>query len=276
MKAKLLSITGILALLLSSTACEKLKARDELNKGVQAYKSAKFQEAVDHFNSAINYDPTFSTSRLYLAMSYLSQWIPGAPSEENNLMASKAMENFKMVLEQDPKSTVAIASIASLYFNQKNLDEATNWNQKLINADPKDKTAYYILGVIAWTKTFPKRMEARAKLSMKPEDPGPLKDKKVREEIKEKNLAIVEEGLKNLEKALEVDKEYDDAMAYANLLHREKADLMDSTDEYKKEIASADSWVDKTLETKKIKNERAQKTQGGVIMDEKKPEDTKK
>ena len=70
--------------------------------------------------------------------------------------------------------------------------------------------------------------------------------------------------------------EYDDAMAYTNLLHREKADLMDSTEEYKKEIATADSWVDKTLETKKIKNERAQKTQGGVIMDEKKPEDTKK
>ncbi len=276
MKAKLLSVIAILAMLLSSTACEKLKARDELNKGVQAFKSAKYQEAVDHFNNAINYDPTFPTSRLYLAMSYLSQWIPGADSEENKQMANKAMENFKLVLDQDPKQTVAIASIASLYFNQKKLDEAKDWYLKLLNVDPRDKTAYYTLGVIAWTKTFPKRMEARAKLSMKPEDPGPLKDKKVREDIRDKNLALVEEGLKNLDKALEVDKEYDDAMAYANLLHREKADLMDSTDDYKKEIAMADSWVDKTLETKKIKNERAQKTQGGVIMDEKKPEDTKK
>ena len=221
MKAKLLSVIGILAVLLSSTACEKLKARDELNKGVQAFKSAKYQEAVDHFNNAINYDPTFPTSRLYLAMSYLSQWIPGADSEENKQMANKAMENFKLVLDQDPKQTVAIASIASLYFNQKKLDEAKDWYLKLLNVDPKDKTAYYTLGVIAWTKTFPKRMEARAKLSMKPEDPGPLKDKKVREDIREKNLALVEEGLKNLDKALEVDKEYDDAMAYANLLHRE-------------------------------------------------------
>ena len=209
-------------------------------------------------------------------MSYLSQWIPGAESAENKQMADHAMENFLKVLELQPNRTVAMASIASLLFNQKKLDEAKSWYVKLLNVDPTDKTAYYTLGVIAWTKTFPKRMEARAKLSMKPEDPGPLKDKKVRDEVKEKNLALVEEGLVNLDKALGVDKEYDDAMAYANLLHREKADLMDTSDEYKKEIAIADSWVDKTLETKKIKNERAQKTQGGVIMDEKKPEDTKK
>ena len=263
-------------LLLSSTSCEKLKARDELNKGVQAFKSTKFQEAAEHFTNAINHDPTFPTSRLYLAMSYLSQWIPGADSDENTLMATKAQEQFMKVLEQNPKETVAIASIASMYFNQKKLDEAKEWYTKLLNVDPNDKTAYYTIGVIAWTKTFPKRMEARAKLSMKPEDPGPLKDKKVRADIKEKNLATVEEGMKSLQKAIDVDKEYDDAMVYLNLLYRERADLADTSEDYKKDIASADSWVDRTLETKKIKTERAQKTQGGVIIEEKKPEDEKK
>ncbi len=263
-------------LLLSSTSCERLKARDELNKGVQAFKSTKFQEAAEHFTNAINHDPTFPTSRLYLAMSYLSQWIPGANSDENTLMATKAQEQFMKVLEQNPKETVAIASIASMYFNQKKLDEAKEWYTKLLNVDPNDKTAYYTIGVIAWTKTFPKRMEARANLSMKPEDPGPLKDKKVRADIREKNLATVEEGMKSLQKAIDVDKEYDDAMIYLNLLYRERADLADTSEDYKKDIASAESWVDKTLETKKIKTERAQKTQGGVIIEEKKPEDEKK
>lgn len=262
-------------LLLSSTSCEKLKARDELNKGVQAFKSTKFQEAAEHFTNAINHDPTFPTSRLYLAMSYLSQWIPGADSDENTLMATKAQEQFMKVLEQNPKETVAIASIASMYFNQKKLDEAKEWYTKLLNVDPNDKTAYYTIGVIAWTKTFPRRMEARAKLSMKPEDPGPLKDKKVRADVKEKNLATVEEGMKNLQKAIDVDKEYDDAMVYLNLLYRERADLADTSEDYKKDIAAADSWVDRTLETKKIKTERAQKTQGGVIIEEKKPDEKK-
>ncbi len=265
MMKKILSLCAVLATLLASAGCEKLRARDQLNKGVQAYKGAKYQEAVEHFESAIKNDPTFVNGRLYLATSYMSQWIPGADSPENVAMAKNAQDNFMKVLEIQPANTVAIASIASLYFNQKKLDEAKEWYQKLLNVDPNDKTAYYTMGVIAWTKTFSKRMEARAKLGMKPEDPGPLKDKKVREEIRGLNSAIVEDGLKNLTKAIEIDKEYDDAMAYLNLLHRERADLSDTKEEYLKDIASADAWVEKTLETKKIKNERAQKVQGGVI-----------
>ena len=64
------------------------------------------------------------------------------------------------------------------------LDEAKKWYKKLIEVDPKNKEAYYSLGVIAWAKWYPALMGARAKLGMKPEDPGPLKDKKVKEELK--------------------------------------------------------------------------------------------
>ena len=35
-------------------------------------------------------------------------------------------------------------------------------------------------------------MEARAELGMKPEDPGPLKDKKIREELAAKSLPIID------------------------------------------------------------------------------------
>ena len=63
---------------------------------------------------------------------------------------------------------------------------------------------------------------------MKPEDPGPIKDKKVREELKAKWGPTVEEGINNLKHALEIDPEYDDAMAYINLLTRERADLSDT------------------------------------------------
>ena len=103
-------------------------------------------------------------------------------------------------------------------------------------------------------------------MSMKPEDPGPLKDKKVREQLKVKNMPVIEEGIKNLEQALQIDPEYDDAMAYLNLLHREKADLEDNPQEYKKETDIADNWVQKTLQTKKIKAER--KPVGGGITTE--------
>lgn len=261
MKRRLLMsgvVSAVALLLFSTTGCTKLRARDQLNKGVTAFSAAQYSRAVDYFKKAVELDPTFTTARLYLATAYMSQYIPGAESPENLKMAQTAHDEFLKVLDVDPNNTVALASIASLYFHQKKFDQAEEWNKKLIAVDPNNKEAYYTLGVIAWTKAFQVRMAARAKLGMKPEDPGPLKNKKVREEVRAQNLPIVEEGLKNLQKAIKIDPEYDDAMAYINLLHREKADLMDTRKEYDQEIAIADKWVDKTLETKKIKAARTQ------------------
>lgn len=247
-----------LATLFFSAGCQKLRARDHLNKGVQAYKNARYPEAIEHFKQAIALDPTFPTARLYLATAYMVQYIPGAESPENLQYAENAHQEFLRVLEQDPKNEVAIASIASLYFNQKKFDQAAEWYKKLIEVSPNNKEAYYTLGVIAWTKAFQDNAEARAKLGMRPEDPGPLKDKKVRDQLRQKNLEMIETGMKYLEKALELDPQYDDAMAYMNLLYRQRADLQETAEAYKRDWDTADNWVQKTLETKK------QKT-GGVV-----------
>jgi Tfp pilus assembly protein PilF len=256
MKRNVAALLAVVAAALVATGCEKLKARDNLNKGVQAYKNAQYAQAVERFEEAVRLDPNFPTARLYLAMAYYSQYIPGAESPENQQMADRALAEFQKVLEQKPNDDVATQSIASLYYNEKKYDQAQEWYKKAIALNPKNREAYYTLGVIAWSKWYPAYGTARAKLSMKPEDPGPIKDKKVKEELKAQYLPVINEGIQNLEKALEVDKEYDDAMAYMNLLVRERADLDDTSDEYKKDIETADNWVQKTLQTKKIKAER--------------------
>jgi tetratricopeptide (TPR) repeat protein len=263
-KFGLVTLAGLVVLF--GTGCDKLKSRDRLNKGVQAYRNAKYQEAIDNFKTAIALDPTNPNARLYLATAYMTQWIPGAESPENKQLADEAKKEFLVVLQGDPNDKVALASLASLAYNQsgtlqgeakdKKLDEAAEWNRKLIQADPKYKEAYYSLGVIAWSKWYPALGKARADLGMKPEDPGPIKDKKIREELKAKYSGIIEDGIQNLQKALEVDPEYDDAMAYLNLLIRERADLADSPEQYKEQIKVADDWVQKALETKKKKAAR--------------------
>jgi hypothetical protein len=48
-------------------------------------------------------------------------------------------------------------------------------------------------------------------------------------------------------------------MAYLNLLYREKADLAATPEERVELLKTADSWIDKALEVKKIKAERALK-----------------
>ncbi len=257
----------------ASSGCKKLEARDNLNKGVQAFKNAKYSDAVDFFKRAIELDPTYPTAKLYLATAYMSQYIPGAESPENKAFAENAEKYFLEVLNDTPGNTMAIKSLASLAYQQSSgaptveeklarLDKAAQWYRKLIEVDPKEKEAYYSLGVITWAKFYPEWMAARNKLGMKPDEPGPLKDKKLRNELREKYWQMIEDGIANLRKALEIDPEYDDAMAYLNLLHRERADLQEDVALYRKDIDEADMWINKTLETRKIKAERQPKAAG--------------
>ncbi len=265
-----ISLTAAALLSMAATGCTQLKARDQLNKGVHAFKLAKYAEAVEHFKVATDLDPTFPTARLYLATAYMSQYIPGADSPDNVQMAKNAFDQFSKVLTQDDKNVVAIASIASMYFHQKKWAEAEQWYTRLVAADPKNKEGLYTMGVIAWTKSFQKRMEARAKMGMKPEDPGPLKDKKVRAELSGELVPVISAGIQHLDDALKIDREYADAMAYLNLLYRERADLQETSELYKQDTDTADNWVQKTMETKKIiaaKNAKA--TPGGIIQDAK-------
>ena len=97
---------------------------------------------------------------------------------------------------------------------------------------------------------------------MKPDAPGPIKDKKAREELKAKHAQRIESGIASLNRALEIDKEYDDAMAYLNLMYRERADLADTSEGYKKDVDLADEWMNKALDTRKLKAERQPKSMG--------------
>ena len=269
-----ITLAASVACVLLLTGCDKLKSRDQLNQGVLAFKNAKYNEAVGHFQQAIALDESNPYARLYLATAYMSQWIPGAESPENTEMANKARDEFNKVLEKNPNDPTAIASLASLSYNEasslppdkklEKLDEAAKWYKKLIEVDPKNKEAYYSLGVIAWAKWYPQDMLARANAHMKPEDPGPLKDKKVKEELKTQYGPIIEEGMNDLNKALEIDPKYEDAMSYLNLLIREKADLLDSPDEYKEQVKIADGWIQKALDTKKEKAAEAAAHGNGI------------
>jgi len=276
-----LLFTSVLAtLVVFSSGCDKMRARDNLNKGVQAFKSAKYNSAVEHFKKAVELDPDFSSARVYLATAYMSQYIPGADSPENMQNAKAAEQEFLKVLEKEPGNTLAIESLASLHYNQaqgnqpleqklKRLDEAAEWYTKLAQVDPQARTAFYSLGVITWAKWYPRLMEARSKMGMKPDDRGPLKDKKVKAELKAQWWETINKGIQNLERAIQVDPEYDEAMAYLNLLHRERADLVDTPEEYNKEIEIADNFVQKSLDTKKIKAEKAAEKakRGGIKAD---------
>ena len=84
MKLYKLALLGALLLMLAITSgCTKLRARDQLNKGVTAYRNAQFQAAILHFKNAVALDPTLLNARLYLATAYAQQYVPGGESPDN-------------------------------------------------------------------------------------------------------------------------------------------------------------------------------------------------
>jgi hypothetical protein len=116
--------------------------------------------------------------------------------------------------------------------------------------------------VIDWAQAFTPIQTARVEEHLRGDDPGPLKDPKVKADLKDKYEKIIESGIDNLKKCLTLDKENEDAMSYMNLLLRKKADLEDSPDASKADIAQAEDWSNKSLDMKRIKaNRPAKKTE---------------
>ncbi|MBI3933708.1 MAG: tetratricopeptide repeat protein [Acidobacteria bacterium] len=251
------TLLGICVLLVSS-GCNKLKARDELNKGVAFYKAAKYPLAVERFKEAVELDPTLVNARLYLATAYANQYVPGSQSDENLKVGEQAIAEFQKVLEVDPSSLGSISGIASLYFQMKRMDEAKEFYKKQIALDSSNPEPYYSVGVIDWTQTYQPRMVLRTRLKLKTEDP--IKDPKERQALAERNLPLIEEGMEMLNRAMQLREDYDDAMAYLNLLYREKADLEETPQAREEALKTADMWMDKSLALKKQKAVEAAKS----------------
>lgn len=252
----------VAAATLLSSGCNKLKARDNINKGVNAFKTGQYTEAADAFKTAIDLDPDLPVARLYLATAYMSQYIPGAETPENRRNGQAALDEFQKVLQTDPNNKLATMDMANMYYQMKDFPKAEDWNKKVIAIDPNNKEAYYTLGVIAWTQFVAPDREARFAVGMKVDDPGPIKppkskkDPDTKADLKAKYWQTLTDGIEDEKKALGIDPEYENAMAYMNLLIRYRADLDDTPDQWKADSKEADTWVNKNLQTVKAKAAR--------------------
>ncbi len=263
--APLFLCIGLVAL----TGCAKLESRDQMNKGVQSFKNNKYADAVTHFKEAVRLDPTNENAQAYLATSYFIQWVPGADSPDNKKNYEMAQQEFQNILKKDPNNEQALASMANMAYNSATagspetrkaaFEDARKWNERRIEAHPKDAEAYYYLGVIDYYDALGDISTARVNEKVQANNPGPLPDKKAKEELKEKYEKSIDTGLDQLKKALTIDKENADAMSYINLLLREKAALADSPEQAKAYSNEANDWMDKSLNMKRTIASRPQK-----------------
>ena len=254
---KFFLLGAVLLSLPFSSGCQKLRARDQLNKGVAAFRNAQFQTAIMHFKTAVGLDPTLLNAKLYLATAYFNQYIPSGESPENLKIAQQAIDAFEDVLKSDPNNSNAIASIAQIYYYEKNFDKAKEYQRRLLQTDPNNPVPYYWIGVLDWAICYPRFVQMRRDLKIDypkdPKDPSSLPPfpAKARAQLEEQNGPLVKEGVEVLEKAVQLKPNDSEAMVYLNLVYRQKADLEADASAREADLKQAEDWVDKALALRK-------------------------
>jgi tetratricopeptide (TPR) repeat protein len=268
--AKLLGLVAVLATLFGAAGCNKLKARDLLNKGVASFKNGQYDSSIEDFKQAKDLDPSLLNARLYLATAYATEYIPGAPSDDNVKVGQQAVSEFQDVLTVDAGNLSALDGIGSMLYNMagtpftpEKFEESKKYHQKHIELKPDDPEPYYWVGVIDWTLAYRGNAEARQayniqnqKKQVKEGDPLP---EKIRDDYTKQYSTLVDEGLKELQKATDLRPDYADAMAYQSLLLRQKADMSDSATRASLE-KQADDLLDKVKEIKQKAAEKESKS----------------
>lgn len=239
------------------------EAGDELAQGLASYKASRFPEAVTHLKRALQMDANNTQAQLSLATTYAAMWVAGLQTADNIRLYDLAVQQFKAVLEKDPNQVQALSGMALLTYTSSSfgaeearaaaIDEAAEWNRRLVAVRPNEPEPYYNLGMIAWSKVYVPIQAARTQLKMDGAAIGPIPDAAMRDSLSAQYGKTIEEGLDNLKQCLNLDPKNGDAMTYLALLLRKKGDLEASADAARFDNEQAAEYIQKSVVEKQSK-----------------------
>lgn len=271
-RARLLLASGLGALVLCTvvassvalTALAQGGASALMKQAEAAYNAGNYSQAAELFESAVKVEPANLKAKLLLAHTLLTQYVP---LSSDTSLVDRARRQYLDVLAVDKTNHRALEGLIVLSVNTKAFADAHKWSMEAIQADPTSKDAYYTIGFIDWATTYPDYAAARRAAGMRPEDPGIIPDAALRQGVRSKHAAELEEGFRMLQVALQIDPNYSDAAAYINLLYRIQAGIADTPEQAADSIAKADAWVTKALEAKKQMARNPQSAPGPLNVD---------
>lgn len=245
-------LTFFLATVAIAQAPEAQRAFD---KGVKAYSSAQYTQAVDYFKQAIQKKPDWVEAHLCLGATYSLEYYESVPENPPDWGRADAAAEaaFKKALEISPANVIAFSGLGNLAYlrtihlkpeqQAKLLDQSGGWYQKVIAADPQNRDGYYVLGFADWMRAYQQYRDTRVRLGIPPA--GPIRNVKTRQDLRSRIGPIYEDAIRQLKRALEIDPVFIDALAYLSLCIRQSADLADTAGERTISIRQADEYVDR-------------------------------
>lgn len=215
----------------------------ELKLAEQAYNRRDFVTAVTHFQAAAAMETTNVKTRLFLANALLARWF-SEPADPYSPHAVAAQQQYEQVLAYDPGNRHALHGLAGIAINARRPADALEIARKLVHLDKSDAAAYYTIGVANWAIAYEPYAKSASGAGM---HDLAIRDASVRRNLRAKFLNGIDEGLESLERAISLKPDFDEAMAYTNLLLRLKAGIAETEAETQQLHVEADSWVKKAI-----------------------------
>lgn len=274
---------GAALLLVAAGGCASVKERLWLSTGNKLYNAQKYEDAVKEYEKVLAVNPNHWDANYMVAVSYLALYHPGSTHPKDLEYAEKAIAAFERCLKLEPPTPDVRDKVQSFYVglltDTNKMDKAVEYFRGLLQkdpdnpdlllqlaglcaksgdfacalenytkraeVDPTNKEAWYTVGVVCWERSF---------------RGGPMVSHAERDQI-------VVKGFEALDKALAIDSDYASALAYVNLLYREKAKVLvesGNPQEAGMALLKADEYQKKSAEAfKKAQGAQAAGQTGG-------------
>ena len=222
-----------------ATGCDWFTVRVALRNGNQAFNERNYEEAITQYEKILKVQPDHWEANYYTAAAYMSLYHPGSTHPKDVEYSQKAIAAFKHCLDmgppdpeqaakvqeyylglltstehhqeaaqfmeqlvaKDPQNVNLIGSLAQMYARQGDFPNALKYFERRTEVEPDNKEAWYTVGVVCWERSY---------------KGGPTVSS-------EERGMVIDKGLAALERALAIDPGYFDALAYTNLMYREKS-----------------------------------------------------
>jgi len=208
--------------------------RTWMTRGIDAFRHGRMAESLDDFEQALKVDPNSVDAHISIAFVEMQKYIPGLESEENDEANERIKQNLLTALEIDPRNKIALGYLAEHYYDEPTgkslaqkieiLRHAEELYRKILDITPNDKGAHFALGAIAWQKIHP-QIGNQASLAGA--------------------RAQLDESIRLLSRALEIDGAYFGAMEYLAAALRDRAVVSQSHEEAIQDTRHADALVAK-------------------------------
>lgn len=225
---------GVLALVsvaILSSGCDyakKVIAKDKLNQGAISYNQGRTREAQQYFKDSLKWDDTNAIAHLFYGATLVKDY-KNIEGPDKTKVANEALATYKKALDLTVNNCRnrdnAISYIASIYDDLEDQDHWREWILKRAETDCAEKdikaTTFYTVAVKYWEAAKYQTDRYQDKTAQDPfhyrnmDYAAALQDKQKAEEA-------VAKGLEFVEKALQEDPQYVDAMYYKSLLYRQK------------------------------------------------------